>query len=179
MIEVEAKIKISNPNDFKKKALSLGKFLGKTKKIDDYYTLESLKKYPKKSLRIRKIDHKYEINFKQKLSYVKGVHAKEESEFTVSDIKGFLALIKDFGFKKYLVKEKHSQIYEISKLFHIEINNIKKLGWFLEIEYLTNEKNIPKARRQILEIVRKLGISKKKIIKDGYTKLLWDKGLRK
>ena len=176
MIEVEAKIKIPEPSLFRKKAGELGKFIAKLSKIDDYYTLEDLKNYPKKSLRIRKLNNFHEINFKQRLSYVQGVHAKNEQEFKIKDIAPFLNLINDFGFKKWLRKEKLSEVYEISRNFHIEINYVNHLGWFLEIEYLCNKKDIFKARKKVLSLVEKLGISKKNIVKEGYTKLLWDKG---
>lgn len=175
MIEVEEKIKIGGPREFRSLARALGKFVGRERKVDDYYTLEPKGKYPRKSLRVRKRENVYEVNFKQKLSYLKGVYAKREQEFSVSDLKNFLALIKDFGFRKWLRKEKVSEVYEINKNFHIEINYVKGLGWFLEIEYLCEEKDIKKARAEILGVVKKLGVDKRKIIKEGYTKMLWDK----
>src|SRR3989344_6248484 len=175
MIEVEAKIKIKNPEEFRKKISEIARLIKKEKKIDDYYTLESLKIYPKKSLRVRKTNQGYEINFKQHLSYVNGVHAKKEQEFKVTDIQNFLSLIKDFGFKKWLTKIKYSETYEISKNFHVEINNVKKLGWFIEIEYLAKQNEISYARTQVLKIIGELNLDKESIIKEGYTKLLWDK----
>ena len=143
MIEVEAKIKIPSPEKYRKSAKKLGKLIEKQKKTDEYYTLEPLNKYPKKSLRIRKKNKHHIVNFKQKLSYVKGVHAKVESEFLTSDIKNFTNLIKDFGFKKWLTKIKHSEVYKIKKNFHLELNHVKTLGWFIEIEYLTTKQGIP------------------------------------
>jgi len=177
MIEVEAKIKVSNPNKYRKKILEITKLVKKAKKIDDYYSLEQnpKKNYPKKSLRIRKINKHYEINFKQKLSYIKGIHAKNEQEFMVTDIRNFLNLIKDFGFKHWLRKIKYSEVYEINKNFHIELNNVKNLGWFIEIEYLAKPNEISKARNNILKIMKQLSLDKDKIIKDGYTKMLWNK----
>ena len=104
MIEVEAKIKISDPVPFRRIASQLGKFSGKEKKIDEYYTLEDLSKYPKKSLRVRRRKGVYEVNFKQRLSYIRGIHAKNEEEFKLRDITPFLDLIHDFGFKQWLRK---------------------------------------------------------------------------
>src|SRR3989344_4511126 len=175
MIEVEAKIKILTPDIFRKKIKTIAKFIKKEHKIDDYYTLESLKSYPKKSLRIRKKENIYEINFKEKLSYIKGIHAKNEHEFVIDSINPFLDLIKDFGFKHWLKKEKTTELYNISKDFNIELNHVKNLGWFLEIEYLTDKEHIPLARKRILQIMKKLNIPKDKIIEKGYTKILWDK----
>jgi len=180
MIEVEAKTAILNPIEFREKAKKIGRFTEKEKKIDDYYTLQELNSYPKKSLRIRKINSFYMINFKRGISYVQGVHAKKENEFKVSDLKGFLDLIKDFGFVKWLTKEKESEIYRIKDNFHIEINKVKHLGWFLEVEYLVaKDSEIPRARKEILNAMRKLGIDKKDISREGYTKMLWDKGFAK
>lgn len=180
MIEVEAKIAISNPKKYRQEAKKLGKFICRKKKVDDYYTLQSLKSYPKKSLRVRKMGSFYVINFKKGLSYKDGIHAKKETEFRVSDLKGFLSLIEDFGFRKWLTKVKESESYEIKKNFHIEINNVSKLGWFLEIEYLvSNEKEISRARREILKVIDRLGAGRKNIIRDGYTKMFWDKGFVK
>ena len=176
MIEVEAKIKIPAPEKFRKLARGIGRLIEEEKKIDDYYTLSPKGKYPKKSLRVRKKNAHYEINFKQKLSYIKGIHAKDEREFQVTDINNFIKLIEDFGFRKWLTKIKDSEVYEIKKNFHLEINHVKNLGWFIEIEFLATEKEIPKARKEILQVIKKLGLSQRQVIKDGYTKMLWDNG---
>ena len=178
MIEVESKVNISERElrEIRQEIGKLGKFEKKEKKIDDYYTLENLKSYPKKSLRIRKQGKGYTVNFKQSISYEKGIHAKKETEFHVDDVGGFLALIKDFGFKMWLRKEKESEVYHVHENLHIEINNVKGLGWFLEIEYLAKDKKeIKKAEREIENLRKLLGINNKQIVKDGYTKQLWEK----
>ncbi len=175
MIEVEAKIKISDPAIFRKKISKIAKFSRKETKIDDYYTLENMKKYPEKSLRIRKKGGIYEINFKKKLSYMKGVHAKDEREFVLRGVDAFLELIKDFGFKRWLRKEKITELYTINKNFHIEINNLKNLGWFLEVEYLCDKKHVNMAREKVLEVIDKLDIRKNQVVESGYTKMLWSK----
>ncbi|MBI5804391.1 class IV adenylate cyclase [Candidatus Pacearchaeota archaeon] len=174
MIEVESKIKVRNPKEIRRRIRDFAKFSGKEEKIDDYYALNT-NHYPKKSLRIRKRKGIYEVNFKQRISYKKGIHAKKESEFNVSDIKNFVELIKDFGFRKWLRKEKLSEVYTIKKNFHVELNKVKNLGWFLEVEYLAEENEIAEARREVVRIMRLLGLKKKDVVKEGYTKMLWDK----
>ena len=175
MIEVESKARIINPEKIRVLAQKIGHYKGKERKVDDYYTLERGKKYPEKGLRIRKRSGFYEINFKQRISYKKGVFAKRETEFKVSDISGFLRFINDFGFKKWLTKEKYTELYEIKRNFHIELNHVKKLGWFVEVEYLSNLKDVKSAAKEVRAVLEKLGINKKDIVKEGYTKLLWDK----
>jgi len=176
MIEVEAKIKITDPKIFRKKIKKIAKYVSKEKKIDDYYTLESLKSYPKKSLRVRRLNGHYEVNIKNKISYVKGVHAKREVELRSSkkDLPAFTIVIKDLGFKKWLRKEKEVETYKIKSNFNIELNQVKNLGWFLEVEYLSELKDISKARREVLRVIKRLGVEEKDVIKTGYTKMLWD-----
>jgi len=115
------------------------------------------------------------VNFKKRIFYDHGVHAKKETEFEVSDIHGFTRLINDFGFRKWLTKEKYTELYEIKKNFHIELNHVKNLGWYIEIEYLCKSKDILKAKKEVLNVLSKLHLHKRDIVKEGYTKLLWDK----
>lgn len=174
MIEVEAKVKIENLGEIRKKSSKIARFVGIVRKHDDYYTLEDLNKYPMKSIRVRKKKGMYEINIKKSISRIDGVHAKREFEFAIKDAETFIELMKDFGFRKWLTKEKVTYNYEISKQFHIEINNVKHLGWFLEVEYLAEKNQIPMARRKVLGVIKRMGFDEKDIVVDGYTKLLWN-----
>ena len=120
------------------------------------------------------------INIKKDISYKKNIHAKKEVELVLNskDSKKFLKIIKNQGYKKWIRKVKISEIYQIKKNFTIELNQVKGLGWFIEIEYLVPMKSIKKARREVDEIIKKLGFSKKDIIKEGYTRMMWDRGLK-
>ena len=176
MIEVETKIRVANPKKIRKEARKLGRFIGTEFKVDDYYALNVDDKYPGRSLRIRKVNGFYIVNFKHGLSYKKGVHAKKEVEFKVSNINDFLNLIRDFGFKRWLRKEKRCEIYKIKDNFQIELNNVKNLGWFVEIEFLVKkESEIKKARDNVANIIRKLGLDERNAIKKGYTKMILEK----
>ena len=88
MIEVEAKIKISNPKEFRKKVRKLARYKGKTKKIDDYYTLESLKKYPRKTS-IQDISHEE----------IKDVLSKVISNFDEANVSESLSYASKFDLK--------------------------------------------------------------------------------
>ncbi len=179
MIEVEAKAAIARVEPIRRIAATLGSYIGKEHKVDDYYALFS-NGYPHKSIRIRKHDAFYEVNFKHSISYLKGVHAKQETEFKVSNVKDYLALLKDIGYRIWLRKAKNSYVYEIHKHFHIEINHVRGLGWFAEVEYLVHKKSeIRKARKEVLRILNQLGFNENDLIKAGYTKLLWKKKHKK
>ena len=174
MIEVEAKVHISNPAILRKKIRAFARYVERVQKVDDYYTLENLTHYPHKSLRIRKMGTVHQVNFKRSLSFHHHVHAKKETEFSISDGAGFLELLAEFGFRKWVHKEKRSEIYRVRKNFHIELNAVKKLGWFLEVEYLAKPREVAHAEREVMRVLHLLGFSEKDCIEEGYTKLLWD-----
>jgi len=172
-IEVESKIKVDNPESARKRIKRIAKFVKNESKIDDYYSLEK-RKYPKKSLRVRDKGKRRPVNFKQWRSYKNGVWAKKEVEFEVSDLRNFFDLLDDFGFKKWLRKEKKTELYKTKDGIMIELNYVKKLGWFIEIEILCKEKDVVNARRRIVKVMDRLGVKKQDVEKRGYTDQLWD-----
>ncbi|OIO81351.1 hypothetical protein AUJ84_01410 [Candidatus Pacearchaeota archaeon CG1_02_32_132] len=173
-IEVEAKIKVSNPDSVRDKIKRIAKYVGKEKKVDRYFSLNR-NAYPHKSIRVRDRGKKVEVNFKQWLSYKKGVHAKKEVEFEVSDLPGFFDLLNDFGFKQWMHKEKETELYKTKDGTHIELNKVKDLGWFIEIEILCKLDEVNKSRGKIIETIQRLGLKKSEIERKGYTKMLWGK----
>ena len=106
LVEVESKVKVQNADEIRRRIKRIAKFIGIEKKIDDYYCLNKNNKYPKKSLRVRDKGTKREVNFKQRLNYKNGIWAKREVEFAVSDLRGFFELLDDFGFRRWLRKER-------------------------------------------------------------------------
>lgn len=175
-IEVESKLKVKDVTETRKKIKKIAKFVKREKKVDEYYALNYSGRYPKKSLRVRNKGKICEVNFKSPISYIHGVHAKREVEFRVSDLKGFFDLLNEFGFKKWLKKEKLTELYLTENGVHIELNEVKGLGWFIELEVLCKEKNVKKARSKISFVRKKLGYSDKGYVeKKGYTKELWEK----
>ena len=172
-VEVETKIPIGNVADVRKRIKKIAIFVRKENKKDDYYSLEYFN-YPEKSLRVRDKGKSMEVNFKRRKSYSKGVHAKTEVQFQISDIRGFFELIKDFGFRKWLHKEKSTELYKTPEGVNIELNHVRGLGWFLEIEVLSLPKNVASARRKVIAVREKLGFGEGDAEPRGYTKQLWN-----
>ncbi|MBM3232150.1 class IV adenylate cyclase [Candidatus Pacearchaeota archaeon] len=173
-IEVETKIpfKEKDLTLVRSKVKSIAKFVKKQVKKDDYYTLEYFQ-YPEKSLRVRDMGKIREVNFKKRISLVNGIHAKKEVQFQISDINGFFDLINDFGFRKWLHKEKTTELYKTKNGVNIELNYVKKLGWFLELEVLCSHKEVENARKKINDVRNALGFTYKDSEARGYTKQLW------
>ncbi len=174
-IEVESKINLKGRNisEVRQRIKQIAKFVKIEHKKDDYYSLEYFD-YPQKSLRVREAGKILEVNFKKRGIYKKGVHAKTEVQFRVSDLKGFYNLIRDFGFRKWLHKEKETELYKTADGVSIELNKVKRLGWFIELEVLCPKKDIIKARQKIVKTRNLLGFTIKDVEKKGYTKQLWE-----
>lgn len=129
--------------------------------------------------------NKFEVNFKKWLTqhWTKDIVVKQEFEFSLEgkeQVEDLLALFKDLGFKEWVKKIKHNETYQWKedKRASIEINNVKHLGYFLEIEYLCQPSELDKARNKIRKILKALQIRPEQIDNTGYTKMLWYKGTK-
>ena len=187
-LEVETKVRIKDVNSLRKKIKKIAIFKKKETRGDDYFALRrKFRKhaYPKKAFRIRKKPDKFEVNFKKWLTkfWDKDIVVKQEFEFVLkdkSDVDNLLALFSDLGFVQWMKKRKTSEsyLYKKDKRVVIEINYVVHLGYFLEIEYLCQPHEMTKAKKKIREVLKVLGISQKEIDNTGYTKMLWDRGIK-
>lgn len=174
-IEVESKIPLKDKDvkSVRTGIKKIARFVKRETKKDDYYSLEYFN-YPEKSLRVRDKGKVKEVNFKKRHSYLNGVHAKNEVQFEISDTKNFINLIEDFGFRKWLHKEKSTELYKTSSGVSIELNKVKGLGYFLELEVLCPLNSIASARKKVIAVRSLLGFSEKDSEQRGYTKQLWE-----
>lgn len=156
MFEVESKAFI--PQKELKRIIKLAnkkfKFIKEEIKTDIYYS--NLKKI----IRIRKLNTLEKIvTFKKKIINSNNtIEINKEVEFKIDNINNFLILMRELKFKKLYKKIKKSLIYQINNL-NVEINEIKNLGFFLEIEKIvTNQNDIDLAKREIANIINQLGL---------------------
>jgi len=184
-LEVETKVRIKDVTALRKKIQRIAKLEKKENRSDDYFALKRKIRrhgYPKKAFRIRKKPDKYEINFKKRLYkyWDDYIVVKEEFEFETKNPDEFLALMQDLGFKQWIKKFKTSEsyIHKKDKRIIIEINKVRHLGYFMEIEYLCQPFEMRKAKKKIMDVLNELGICKEEIDNVGYTKRLWDKGIK-
>jgi len=188
-LEVETKVKldVKEVAGLRKRILKIAKFDKKRNKSDDYFAIPikrigPVRRYPKKAFRIRNDGDKYIINFKHWLKkyWTKEIVIKEEYEFETKSPKKFLSLMFDLGFKEWLKKFKISEsyIYKKNKKVNIEINKVRHLGYFMEIEYIAERKEMKKAIKTVYNVLKKLEIDLKDVTNVGYTRLLWDKGIK-
>jgi len=185
LLEVETKIKLedSQVQEYRKRIKQIARFKKKGKKVDDYFAIQRWG-YPKKAFRTRSTSDKIEINFKKHLKkyWTKEVVVKQEFEFNIpkENFKDMIELFYDMGFKEWVQKIKWNETYKWKKdpKVSIEINKVKHLGYFLEIEYLATPSEMPKAIKKIQSILKNLKINQNQIDNTGYTKMLWYKGTK-
>ena len=184
LLEVETKVRIENVNELRKKIKKIARFEKTESRGDDYFALRP-KGFPKKAFRIRYDGEKFVVNFKKHLKnlYSDGIVVKEEYEFRLTDMKkirNFLALIEDLGFKPWVKKRKRTEsyLYKKDKNIIIEINHVEHVGTYMEIEYIAKRHQVKAAKKKILEVLKKLEIKKSQIDNIGYTRRLYDKGIK-
>ncbi|MBB6212833.1 class IV adenylate cyclase [Borreliella californiensis] len=169
MFEIESKAFIP-PKELKriiKLANKKFKFIKEEIKTDIYYSNQ------KKIIRIRKLNTLEKIvTFKKKiLDNNNAIEINKEVEFKIDSINNFLILIKELKFKKLFKKIKKSLIYKTNNL-NVEINEIKNLGFFLEIEKIINNQNdIDLAKKEIDNIIDQFGL-KENLETRPYSELL-------
>lgn len=179
--EVETKLKVKNPAEMRKKIRSFAKFLKKVHKEDVYFRDRSdthgyPKGYPKKRFRIRKEHGVYTFNYKEG-RWPRLIYAKKEHEFRIKNVKSFLKTLKDKGFIVFCRKVKDCEIYRYDSA-NIELNKVKHLGWYVEIESLCEKSSqIKQARNKVRKIMRLLGAKKSDVETRGYTVIMFQRGM--
>lgn len=183
-LEVETKVRVKDPAAMRERIQQIGNFTKKESRGDDYFAIRQ-KGYPKKAFRIRKKPDKFEVNFKKWLKefWDDDIVVKQEFEFELKQkehVDDLLALFKDLGFVEWMKKRKTSESYtwKKDKRAIIELNKIEHLGYFVEIEYLCQPREMKKAKRVIRSVLMELGVQPKDIDNTGYTKMLWKKGIK-
>lgn len=187
ILEVETKSKIpdSEVKALRERIKKIGTFVKAGKKSDDYFALKR-KGFPKKAFRIRNnVKGKFEVNFKKHMKqyYDDKIVVKQEFEFELENkehVENLLALFRDLNFVEWVKKIKKNETYRYKKdkRLMIEINKVKHLGYFMEIEYLCKEWEIKKAKRKIREVLKILEIKDEWFDNTGYTRMLWNKGIK-
>jgi predicted adenylyl cyclase CyaB len=185
-LEVETKVKLSDSevHPLREKIKQIADFEKSGTKADDYFAIKSLD-YPKKAFRIRATKDEFEVNFKRWLTnhWTNDIVVKQEFEFKLKgkeEVEDMLELFRDLGFIEWVKKIKKNETYKHKKdkNISIEINKVKHLGYFMEIEYLCRPRDMEKARRAIRSTLKELGIRQSQIDNTGYTKMLWYKGTK-
>ena len=165
MIEIEIKAKIDDKNDALNKIKSLGASYSHSEEQEDIYFNAPDKDYREtdEALRIRLVPIDGEV--KKILTYIgpkidSKSKTRKEIEVEVTDLDKMTDILIALGFKPSAIVSKVRRIFYYDE-FTITLDKLEKIGYFMEIECMTNdEEDIEQTRDNIMELFKKMGITR-------------------
>ncbi|WP_323736783.1 class IV adenylate cyclase [Methanosphaera sp. ISO3-F5] len=170
MIEVEIKAKIEDNIVAYERIKEIGGIYSHSEKQHDIYFNGETRDFKKsdEALRIREIPDG-EDDIKRILTY-KGpkldteTKTREEIEVTVDNTENLIEILVNIGYRPSAIVNKMRRIFTYED-YTITVDKLNELGYFMEIEYVTNEDDdIDRIQDEIFSIFEKLGIT------DGFEK---------
>lgn len=158
MREIELKFKVENKNDiisFLEKnncEISPINYQNDTIYVSDLNNVESTE--GSTWLRVRKTNELVELNYKKQSA--KKMES-EEIEFEVNSYELANKFLKALGFKEWVQVNKQRR-YTKYKKYNICIDEVEKLGTFVEIELLIDDNNDTDYEQELLDIAKVIGI---------------------
>jgi predicted adenylyl cyclase CyaB len=183
-IEVEIRALVPDFEDLRKRLLAKeAKYHGESYLHDIYFcpqTVNSLKEVEMDqvgsySLRLRKEknendDIRFYLNTKTITNH--GDHnAWEEHEVVLSDFEEMTEILKNIGFKPFFELEKSRFHYQYSD-FNIFLDDIKNFGTCIELEKIVSPGEETKAKADILDFLKSIGIDEKQLVPKSVTNMV-------
>ena len=178
--EIELKAWIDDPDKTRSRIDSLAQSEGSYEKFDAYWRWkgDTPKNLPLGSgVRVRKeIRHGKSmgiITFKNK-EVREGIEINDEREFEVSDSSVFEELLKRLGLVPWVEKHKTGHSWRADRIT-VELSLVEKLGWFVELEILSDQRDsesVDKARTELLTLLDRLGIGRDRLEERYYIEML-------
>src|SRR4030042_2824576 len=177
-IEVEIKVKIDSYEELRNNLPKFGKIVKSIKQIDEYYTpchrdFFAHKPYPLEWLRIRinpdKTIFKYDKSFEKKDG---SQNYADEYETEISKPDELRKILEFLDFKKVITVYKQREYWDCGD-FEVCLDDVKDLGFFIEVEAKGDFENTAKAREECIKFLDTLGVKYEgNEIKAGYPNLL-------
>ncbi|MEK9165650.1 MAG: class IV adenylate cyclase, partial [Patescibacteria group bacterium] len=122
-------------------------------------------------IRIRRKEKQAILSFKAKSVDPKGDTAWHDYDTQISDPNKLEDILISSGYVYVCVIDKIRDSFKWQD-FEINIDNIRDLGLFIEIEAQGQEKDIEPKKKEMSRILEKLGIAPADIIEKGYVALM-------
>ena len=165
-MEVEVKFKVPF-DEIKEKIERLGAELVRKEVQEDLYFALPLPSL----LRIRRIVNTGEVILGYKEIKDKRNEEFDEIEVKVEDFDKIREILKRLGFKEDIWVKKYRYVYRLGNVT-FELNRVEGLGDFLDIEVISE--NVEKAKREIWEAAKKLGLKEENVEPRLYQELIKD-----
>lgn len=120
-------------------------------------------------LRVRKMDDKIELNFKKQIN----LNESQEIEFCVDDYDKATSFLEALGFKRW-VKVVKRRRYSNYKNLNICLDDVERLGAFIELEYLANDNDDNNYEDMIKDIALELDINVDNVVNNYYDSMIYE-----
>lgn len=179
MKEIEILVEVYSPIEDVIKILNKFTYEGIKETIDVYYydpTRKNLKPNSKgeidECLRVRTKDNKNYITYKvDNFDNGKWLYS-DEYETEVGNIYMVTEILKKLGLKELLTIHNSKKTYVTDK-YEIVLETVKDLGYFLEVEYCTNEDvSVSSVKEEIQKFIDELGIKVSKELNMGKPEMM-------
>lgn len=172
MREIELKFKVENLNDIITFLEKNNCELSSVMKQNDTIYVQDLNDVESKEgsiwLRVRKTNDVVELNYKKQSA--KKMES-EEIEFEVDSYEKANAFLKALGFKEWVQVNKKRR-YSKYKDYNICIDEVERLGSFIEIELLVKEQDDINYEEQLLTVAKEMGIDANNRINSHYDTMI-------
>ncbi|MFH1667929.1 MAG: class IV adenylate cyclase [Candidatus Komeilibacteria bacterium] len=166
-LEVEIKYKVKDKKKLVAKLKLIGaRFIVKTHLKDVYFSPDKGKRFIDPNPRLRIRNNMTDSTARLEYHVDQGRYSVIETEVNISDGQMMKLILKNLDFKEEGVVDKVRNSYQY-KNFNLDLDIVKGLGTFLEIELL-NPLNSKQAIYAIKEIERDLSLSKNSVCQHGY-----------
>lgn len=168
MLEVEAKVPVKKEDypGLLKTLHSTAVYLGEKRADDSYY--EKLKKG---TIRIRRKGGRYSFDLKRRET-IRGIESNTEMEWIIKNPQAWRRLLARLEVRPNVRKTKKTELFKMDG-FLIELNEIRLLGYYLEIEKLiTDASRLDSTKKELIQLFKKLGYSEKEFEPKRYLELL-------
>lgn len=178
MYEIELKAHLEHPEETEKAVQKFAHFAGETDKMDTYWkhAISGIQ------FRIRTETGRQDcVTYKHKEVRENNFECNIENEFFIDNRLAFEKLMQDSGYEIAYTKRKTTKTYKIPQRDNltIEISFLEHLGFFIEIEILSetnNQETVQKFHAELISILEQCSVSQSAIETRYYSEMLKEKG---
>ena len=182
MKEIEILVQVNDDINKVEETLKKFKYINTELVIDDYYydpKRNNLK--PNKNnqinecFRLRQKGNKNYITYKDDVFENNVWLYSNEYETEVSSIETIKEILNRLGLKKLLTIKNTKKIYKHNN-YEIVLEDVEDLGYFMEVEYCTNEDiDVKEIKKQIQEFINSLNLKTSKELNIGKPEMMLNK----
>lgn len=164
--EVEINIALSEKefSIVRDKVCKLAKFMKKIDNTDEYFTPKHRsfikQEHPSEWLSLRKRGEKTVLNYKH--WYPENVEIADycdEFETEISNLEQFKRILQALNFDHLVTVDKERETFVYNDEFEINLDSVKELGHFIEIESIKDFGDVSTTKQKLIEFTQLLGVN--------------------